>query len=97
MQVITTRQFEKDTEKELNKKLQLQLADIIEQLQQADNLIEIPNVKKMKGYKNAYRIRFGELDCSQVIPSPGTSPSGLAETRRRQCTRKRKAIRTVWS
>jgi len=33
MQVITTRQFEKDTEKELNKKLQQQLADIIEQLQ----------------------------------------------------------------
>ena len=60
MQVITTRQFEKDTEKELNKKLQLQLADIIEQLQRADHLMEIPNLKKMKGYKNAYRIRFGE-------------------------------------
>ena len=55
MQVITTRQFEKDTEKELNKKLQLQLADIIEQLQQADHLMEIPNLKRMKGYKNAYR------------------------------------------
>ena len=41
MQVITTRQFEKDTEKELNKKLQLQLADIIEQLQRADHLMEI--------------------------------------------------------
>ncbi len=22
--------------------------------------MEIPNLKKMKGYKNAYRIRFGE-------------------------------------
>jgi len=60
MQVITTRQFEKDAEKELNKKLRLQLADIIEQLQRADHLMEIPNLKKMKGYKNAYRIRFGE-------------------------------------
>lgn len=60
MQVITTRQFEKDAEKELNKKLQLQLADIIEQLQRADHLMEIPNLKKMKGYKNAYRIRFGK-------------------------------------
>ncbi len=46
MQVITTRQFEKDTEKELNKKLQQQLADIIEQLQKADHLIEIPHPKK---------------------------------------------------
>ena len=60
MQVITTRQFEKDTEKELNKKLQLQLSDIIGQIQKADHLMEIPNLKKMKGYKNAYRIRFGE-------------------------------------
>jgi len=60
MQVITTRQFEKDTEKELNKKLQQQLADIIEQLQRADHLMEIPHLKKMKGYKNAYRIRFGD-------------------------------------
>ena len=60
MQVITTRQFEKDADKELSKKLQLQLADIIEQLQQADHLMEISNLKKMKGYKNAYRIRFGQ-------------------------------------
>ena len=60
MQVITTRQFEKDAETQLSKKLQAQLADIIEQIQQADHLMEIPNLKKMKGYKNAYRIRFGE-------------------------------------
>jgi len=69
MQVITTRQFEKDTEKELNKKLQLQLADIIEQLQRADHLMEIPNLKKMKGYKNAYRIRFGEYRIGFLLES----------------------------
>ena len=60
MQVIITRQFEKDTEKELSKKIQLQLADIIEKIQRADHLMEISNLKKMKGYKNAYRIRLGE-------------------------------------
>ncbi len=60
MQVVTTRQFEKDAEKELNKKLQQQLADIIEKIQMSDHLLEIPNLKKMAGYKNAYRIRFGE-------------------------------------
>jgi mRNA interferase RelE/StbE len=59
MQVIITKQFEKDAEKELNKKLQLQLADVLEQLQRADHLMEIPNLKKMKGFKNAYRIRLG--------------------------------------
>jgi mRNA interferase RelE/StbE len=60
MQVITTQRFEKDVEKELSKKLQLQLADVIEQIQQAGHLMEISNLKKMKGYKNAYRIRLGE-------------------------------------
>ena len=60
MQVITTRQFEKDSEKELNKKMQQKLADIIEQLQKTDHLIEIPHLKKMKGYTNSYRIRFGD-------------------------------------
>jgi mRNA interferase RelE/StbE len=60
MQVITTRQFEKDAAKELSKKLQLQLAYLIEQIQKTDHLMEISNLKKMKGYKNAYRIRFGE-------------------------------------
>lgn len=50
MQVITTRQFEKDAEKELNKNLQLQLADVIEKIQQAGELKEIPNMTKMKGY-----------------------------------------------
>jgi mRNA interferase RelE/StbE len=60
MQVITTIQFEKDAEKELSKKLQLQLADIIEKIQQAEQLTQIPNLKKMKGYRNAYRIRLGE-------------------------------------
>lgn len=48
MQVIITRQFEKDSEKELNKKLQQQLAGIIELLQKADHLLEIPHLKKMK-------------------------------------------------
>ncbi|MBX2930402.1 MAG: type II toxin-antitoxin system RelE/ParE family toxin [Chitinophagaceae bacterium] len=60
MVVIVTKQFEKDVQKELNKTLQLQLADIIEGLQKANNLQEILNIKKLKGYKTAYRIRMGE-------------------------------------
>jgi len=60
MQVVTTRQFDKDVEKELSKKLQLQLADIIEQIQQAGHLMEISNMMKSQGYKTAYRIRLGD-------------------------------------
>lgn len=60
MQVIITRRFAKDVEKELNKKYQQELAAVIEQIQRAGNLTEIPNLKKMKGYKTAYRIKWGE-------------------------------------
>lgn len=58
MQVIVTRQFEKDVSKELNKSLQLQLADIIEQLQKVRSIQDVQHIKKLKGYKNAYRLKL---------------------------------------
>ncbi len=60
MEVIITRQFAKDVEKELNKTYQLKLADIIKQLQTATALQEIQNVKKLKGHKSAYRIKMDD-------------------------------------
>ncbi len=45
MQVVITRRFEKDVEKELNKKLQLELADLNGQIEQAGELADIPNLK----------------------------------------------------
>ena len=60
MDVIVTRQFEKDVEKELPKKFQVELADLIEQIQQVKKLTDIPNLKKLTGYKTAYRIKMGD-------------------------------------
>ena len=59
MDVIITKQFEKDTEKELSPKMQLRLADIIEELQKVSKPSEINNIKKLKGFKSAYRIKMG--------------------------------------
>ena len=61
MQVIITKQFEKDVEKELTKPLQIELASLITQMQDASSLREIPNLKKLHGYKSAFRIKFGEF------------------------------------
>jgi mRNA interferase RelE/StbE len=58
MDVIVTKQFEKDADKELDKTLQLQLADIIEQIRGARTLQQVPNIKKLTGYKTAYRIKL---------------------------------------
>ena len=58
MEVIVTKQFEKDVDKELDKALQLQLAEIIEQIRTANTLQQIPNTKKLTGYTTAYRIKL---------------------------------------
>ena len=51
MEVIVTKQFDKDVNKELSKAMQYKLALLIEELQQAVSLDAITNVKKLKGYK----------------------------------------------
>jgi len=61
MNVTVTKQFAKDVQKELNKPLQKELADIIEKLQISERLDQIADIKKLKGYKNAYRIKMGEF------------------------------------
>ena len=61
MKVITTKQFIKDVEKELNKSLQIELGDIIEELHRINRLEEIKNLKKLKGFKTAYRIRLRDF------------------------------------
>ncbi|MGN6530976.1 MAG: type II toxin-antitoxin system RelE family toxin [Ginsengibacter sp.] len=60
MKVIVTRQFDKDVDKELSKEMQLKVADLIEELQKAPNLFSINNLKKLKGYKTAYRVKMGD-------------------------------------
>ncbi|MBC7776578.1 MAG: type II toxin-antitoxin system RelE/ParE family toxin [Phycisphaerae bacterium] len=34
--------------------------ELIEATEQAENLFDIANVKKLKGYSNAYRVRLGD-------------------------------------
>ena len=67
MDVIITKQFEKDTEKELPPKMQLRLADIIEELQKVSKPSEIMNIKKLKGFKFAYRIKMGDYRIGFIL------------------------------
>jgi len=60
MKIIVTRQFEKDVNKQLDIRLQLQLADVVENIKRANSLRDIVGLKKLKGFKTAYRIRMGE-------------------------------------
>ena len=67
MKVIVTRQFEKDVDKELPKAMQLKLADIIEELQNASTFYSINDLKKLKGYKTAYRMRMGNYRIGFIL------------------------------
>lgn len=59
MEVVVTKQFEKGVDKQLDKTLQSQPADIIEQIRTVRTLKQIANSKKLTGYKTAYRIKPG--------------------------------------
>ncbi len=61
MNIIVTNKFEKDVEKELNEQQKKQLAEILITVTESKTLSEISNCKKMKGFKNAYRIRLGDF------------------------------------
>jgi len=52
--------FEKELSKTRDKKLAKIILDCIQLFEKADNLHEIPNIKKMKGHPTAYRYRKGK-------------------------------------
>jgi mRNA interferase RelE/StbE len=67
MKVLIDRSFEKDTDKLTDQKLLYSIADCIEGIQNADRLSDIPNCKKLKGSKHAYRIRIGDYRIGFIL------------------------------
>lgn len=55
MQLIYLKAFSKDLDKLKNKQISKSLLDLISE---AKNIKEISNLEKLKGYKNAYRIKI---------------------------------------
>jgi mRNA interferase RelE/StbE len=58
--VTVKKSFNKDIEKIKDKKLALRIRNIIISLQNADTIELLLGTKKLKGSKNAYRIRIGD-------------------------------------
>ncbi len=58
MKVLVDKSFEKDTSKINNKRILNSIADCIEEIQAANRLSDITHCKKLKGSKNAYRVRI---------------------------------------
>jgi mRNA interferase RelE/StbE len=60
MQVLFTKQFEKEIRVIRDKKLAQHIEDAILNVKSAESVSQIHNLKKLSGYKNSYRIRIGE-------------------------------------
>ena len=54
------RRFLKDIDKVAQPSVRKDVREIIEEVEKARNLSEISNIKKLKGYSIAYRIRTGD-------------------------------------
>ena len=59
--------FEKDTDKIKDKKILFKIADVIEKVKEAGDIISIKNIKKLKGSNKFYRIRIGGFRIGIII------------------------------
>lgn len=60
MQVVYTSKFKKDIEQINEAALKSSLLTVIEEIKKTENVLQLHQVKKLKGSKNAYRIRIGD-------------------------------------
>ena len=60
MQVEFLSKFSKDLDYISQKSIKLNIKKLINLVEVADNLNDIPNLKKLVGFKSAYRVRIGD-------------------------------------
>ena len=67
MQIELTRKFQKQVENCNDKHIKSKILAIVQAVIASENLNEFPNLKKLTGYKNFYRIRLGNFRIGLVI------------------------------
>jgi mRNA-degrading endonuclease RelE of RelBE toxin-antitoxin system len=60
MKVLIDKSFVRDTSENTNKKILNSVGSCIEDIRDIGKLSDIPNCKKLKRSKNAYRIKIGD-------------------------------------
>lgn len=67
MNVVTAAKFDKDLDKINDEDVRERIAEVIEEVILAQKPSDIKNIKKMKGTKNAFRIRVGDYRIGILI------------------------------
>ncbi len=67
MKVEFKRSFEKDLRKIRSPELLLRIKAVIEQVEAADDLVSISELKKLQGYRVYYRLRVGNYRLGVIV------------------------------
>jgi mRNA interferase RelE/StbE len=67
MKTIFAARFDKDLDAINNEAILEKIAQVIEEVEEANKPADIRNIKKMKGAKNAFRIRVGDYRIGILI------------------------------
>lgn len=67
MQIEITRKFRKQVEACNDLGLRSKILSIIEAVSESDNMQDFPNLKKLTGFKNSFRIRKGDYRIGIVV------------------------------
>lgn len=67
MQIEISRKFRKQVENCKDSGTRSKILNIIEAAEESANMQDFPNLKKLTGYKNSFRIRMGDYRIGIVI------------------------------
>ncbi len=72
MKVAFTNKYEKQFDRITDSKSRKQVIDAVKSIIDAPKLDQIPSIKKLKGFKNAYRVRSGQYRIGLIQQTNGT-------------------------
>ncbi|MBX2900894.1 MAG: hypothetical protein KF775_14680 [Cyclobacteriaceae bacterium] len=72
MKVTFSKKYERQFDKLGNAKIRNQVASAVKSIIEAKRIEDIPAIKKLKGFKNAYRVRSGEFRIGFFLEADGT-------------------------
>jgi mRNA interferase RelE/StbE len=72
MEIVFDKSFSKSLDKLRDSEIKDKIIDIISEIESAETLSQISNVKKMQGFKTFYRIRIGDYRLGMELEDTST-------------------------
>ena len=82
MKVAFTNKYEKQFDRLSDAKLGKQVIAAVKSIIDAERIEDIPSIKKLKGFTNAYRVRSGQYRIGLIRETDGTILIAAIDTRK---------------